>query len=119
MTYADVVREKIAQAPDILDEHDIDLWLTFVRETSMQPDPALELIFGGDMTWLMVSATVNIAFSPVIWQGRLTLTGWFPQSESSPPCAAATALERSNWCAKRRKRRNASLTGLRRLSGLV
>lgn len=51
MTYADVVREKIAQAPDILDEHDIDLWLTFVRETSMQPDPALELIFGGDMTW--------------------------------------------------------------------
>lgn len=51
MSYADVVREKIAQAPAILDEQAIDLWLTFVRETSMQPDPALELIFGGDMTW--------------------------------------------------------------------
>ncbi len=51
MTYADVVREKIAQAPAILEEQGIDLWLTFVRETSMQPDPALELIFGGDMTW--------------------------------------------------------------------
>lgn len=51
MSYADVVREKVAQAPAILDEQNVDLWLTFVRETSMQPDPALELIFGGDVTW--------------------------------------------------------------------
>lgn len=46
-----LIREKLAQATDILEEYDIDAWLTFVRETSMQPDPALELIFDGDVTW--------------------------------------------------------------------
>lgn len=46
-----LIHEKIAQATAILDEFDVDLWLTFVRETTLQPDPALELIFGGDVTW--------------------------------------------------------------------
>ncbi|RMG99789.1 MAG: aminopeptidase P family protein [Chloroflexi bacterium] len=46
-----LVQEKLAQATQILDEFDTDLWLTFVRETSMQPDPALELIADVDVTW--------------------------------------------------------------------
>jgi Xaa-Pro aminopeptidase len=46
-----LIHEKIEQATAILNELDIDLWLTFVRETSLQPDPALELIFDGDVTW--------------------------------------------------------------------
>jgi len=46
-----LIREKLEQATDILNELDIDLWLTFVRETSLSPDPALELIFDGDVTW--------------------------------------------------------------------
>ncbi|MDJ0755006.1 MAG: Xaa-Pro peptidase family protein [Ardenticatenaceae bacterium] len=46
-----LISEKVTQAVHILRELDIDLWLTFVRETSMAPDPALELIFGGDLTW--------------------------------------------------------------------
>lgn len=46
-----LIREKIDQATAILNEFDVDLWLTFVRETSMQPDPALELIYDGDVTW--------------------------------------------------------------------
>ena len=46
-----LIAEKLTQAVGILQELDIDLWLTFVRETSMQPDPALDLIFGSDLTW--------------------------------------------------------------------
>jgi Xaa-Pro aminopeptidase len=54
----EVVREKLGQAVDILQEKDIDLWLTFVRETRQSPDPSLDLILGFDLTWqsaLMVS----------------------------------------------------------------
>jgi Xaa-Pro aminopeptidase len=46
-----LIQEKLRQATRLLDEFDVDVWLTFVRETSMQSDPALELILGGDMTW--------------------------------------------------------------------
>lgn len=46
-----LIREKLEQATTILDEFDVDLWLTFVRETMLVTDPALELIYDGDVTW--------------------------------------------------------------------
>jgi len=46
-----LIREKVDQATAILNEFDVDLWLTFVRETSLSPDPTLELILGMDMVW--------------------------------------------------------------------
>src|SRR5450755_2935084 len=46
-----IQKEKLAQAVDILREKKIDTWLTFVRETSHNADPALSLILGFDVTW--------------------------------------------------------------------
>jgi Xaa-Pro aminopeptidase len=48
---AALVREKLDQVPAILEEHGIDLWLTFVHETSVTPDPCMDLIVGTNCTW--------------------------------------------------------------------
>ncbi len=47
-----LIREKIAQAYEILDELGVDAWLTLVRETTLAPDPALALIADLDVTWI-------------------------------------------------------------------
>lgn len=47
-----IVLEKTNQIKSILFDLDIDLWLTFVRETSANMDPILPLIYGdSDLTW--------------------------------------------------------------------
>ncbi len=41
-----IIKEKLNQSVEILNELNIDMWLTFCRESATTPDPALDLITG-------------------------------------------------------------------------
>ncbi|GAB4296390.1 MAG: Xaa-Pro peptidase family protein [Ignavibacteriaceae bacterium] len=47
----EIINEKIRQAVGILNEKKIDMWLTFVRETPIIKDPAMDIIVGTHATW--------------------------------------------------------------------
>jgi len=47
----EILKEKVAQAISILNEQDTDMWITFVRESAVLRDPAMEMIVGGNSTW--------------------------------------------------------------------
>lgn len=51
---SDLTSEKLQQAATILQENDIDCWLTFVRETSDCGDPVLPLILRQNLVWQSV-----------------------------------------------------------------
>lgn len=46
-----LIREKINQAKEILKEFNIDCWVTFVRESSINGDPVLSFLAPGAVTW--------------------------------------------------------------------
>jgi Xaa-Pro aminopeptidase len=47
-----LMQEKVNQAIEILKDQQVDLWLTFVRETSGVRDPMLDFLIGpNDLTW--------------------------------------------------------------------
>jgi Xaa-Pro aminopeptidase len=46
-----IFKEKIEQAVEILKEKEIDMWITFVRESSINHDAAMDIIVGTNSTW--------------------------------------------------------------------
>ena len=48
---SNIVREKLAQAVEILDEQNVDLWLLLARESDTLGDPSMPLVVGTSVTW--------------------------------------------------------------------
>lgn len=48
---ANIVQEKLAQAMEILDERDVDLWMLLARESDTMGDPSMPLVVGTSVTW--------------------------------------------------------------------
>ncbi|MGH2454450.1 MAG: M24 family metallopeptidase [bacterium] len=65
-----MVNEKLDQAEALLREQQLDAWLLFVRETSLTPDPCVDLVVGLDMVW-------QSAFLLTRTGGRVAIVGRF------------------------------------------
>ncbi len=76
-----MVKEKIKQAAAILQEEDIDLWLTFVRESEVNPDPVLGLILGANCTWqsafIITKSGQAVALVGTLDETRIKETGGY------------------------------------------
>jgi len=46
-----LIQEKVQQAVSLLQEYDIDCWVTFVRESGIMRDPMLDYLILSDVTW--------------------------------------------------------------------
>lgn len=46
-----IVREKLAQAVEILEEQEVDLWMLMGRESDTMGDPSMPLVVGTSVTW--------------------------------------------------------------------
>ncbi len=47
----EIIKEKVSQSIDILKEKNIDMWITFVRETKVTRDPIMDMTVGDHSTW--------------------------------------------------------------------
>jgi Xaa-Pro aminopeptidase len=47
----EIIKEKVAQAVKILNEKNIDMWVTFVQETKVLKDPIMDMTVGDHSTW--------------------------------------------------------------------
>ncbi len=80
-----IVIEKVDQAVQILQEKDVDLWLTFVRETSHMHDPSLSLIVSPvlQVTWhsafLISQQGQRIAIVGRFDKDNIVQTGAYPE----------------------------------------
>ena len=97
-----LVQQKVQQAVGILKQHEIDLWLTFARETSATNDPVLPLIYGeGGLTWhsalLITSSGQTVAIVGRFEEHAARATGAYqtviPYDESIRPALRDTLTQ--------------------------
>ncbi len=78
-----LIMEKANQASKILKEKNIDMWITFVRETSAYMDPILPYIYGTDLTWqsalIFTKSGERIALVGTFEAGAARRVGSFPE----------------------------------------
>ena len=77
------ILEKANQAPEILRELGVDLWLIFVRETAAMHDPSLDTVVGANVTWqsafLFSASGRRVAIVGSLDVARIQRTGVFPE----------------------------------------
>lgn len=79
----EMILEKQAQAIEILKEKEIDMWLTFVRETGNIKDPMLEMLVGTGATWhsafIFTKTGERIAIIGSLEEANMKQVGTFPE----------------------------------------
>ncbi|MCD6498082.1 MAG: aminopeptidase P family protein [Deltaproteobacteria bacterium] len=76
-------REKLDQASAIMNELDLDLWLTFVRESETTKDPSLDVLVGANVTWqsafMVTRQGRRVAIVGSLDKTRIERSGTFPE----------------------------------------
>jgi len=76
-----LVLEKQKQAIEILNEKNIDMWLTFVRETGNLKDPMMDMIVGTGATWhsafILTKTGESIAIIGSLEEANMKTVGTF------------------------------------------
>lgn len=96
-----LISEKVTQAVGILNELDIDAWLTFVRETTEICDPALHFIAGTNVVWqaafIIARDGTKVAIAGKGDHGNIERLGVYdrviPYTESIGPDLIAVLME--------------------------
>ncbi len=81
--FKQMILEKQRQAVEILNEKNIDMWLTFVRETGNIKDPMMDMIVGTGATWhsafIITKSGDTIAIIGSLEEANMKTVGTFQQ----------------------------------------
>src|SRR5687767_645558 len=87
---------KLAQAQSLLAEHDLDAWLTIVRESAERPDPILRFFLDVDFTWttfFLVTQRSATALVATFDAPDVVASGLFDEVKTYKEGAKAALLE--------------------------